>query len=170
MQALIIDTEVSRLDRSLIALMEAGVQVTGTGSIRVAETCISRMCVDLLIVEKSTLGDSLGDTIGMAEERNANLVTILRTNDVSGDQDALTPHFPSLHCVVGLDVMNSVALKIGLASLYAMTRSPAMAEDRSAVPAMPQASKLIQRPQTPMYKSPIATRVAAPLPSLAEAV
>ena len=119
MQALIIDKEADRLDQSLIELMKAGIHVTGTSSIKVAEICITRMCVDLLVIEKSSVGDALGDTLGMAEERNPYLVSVLRTADVPGDQDGLTPHFPSLHCVVGQDVSNSMALKIGLSSLRA---------------------------------------------------
>lgn len=117
MQALIIDREAARLDHCQIALMNAGVQVTGTGSLLVAETCIKRLGVDLLVIEKSTIGDALGDTLGMAEDRNPNLVAILRTPDVAQDQDALSPHFASLHCVVGQDVSNEVAIKLGLASL-----------------------------------------------------
>ncbi|WP_299140359.1 hypothetical protein [uncultured Tateyamaria sp.] len=124
MQALIIDRQAARLDHCQIALMNAGVQVTGTGSLLVAETCITRMGVDLLVIEKTTIGDALGDTLGMAEERNPNLVAILRTPDVADDQDSLSPHFPSLHCVVGQDVSNEVAIKLGLASLRAQaTRS-----------------------------------------------
>lgn len=119
MQALIIDREAARLDHCQIALMNAGLQVTGTGSLLVAETCITRLGVDLLVLEKTTIGDSLGDILGMAEDRNPDLVTVLRTQDVGADQDALSPHFPSLHCVVGQDVSNEVALKIGLASLRA---------------------------------------------------
>ena len=124
MQALIIDRQADRLDHCQIALMNAGVQVTGTGSLLVAETCIQRLGVDLLVIEKSTIGDALGDMLGMAEDRNRHLVSILRTPDVSEDQDALSPHFPSLHCIVGQDVSNEVAIKLGLASLRAQaTRS-----------------------------------------------
>jgi len=119
MHALIIDNTQSRLDHSLITLMEAGVQVTGTGSLVVAETCILRMGVDLLVIEKSTIGDALGDILGLAEERNPLLVSVLRTADVGPDQEELTPHFPSLHCVVGQDVPNEIAVKLGVASLRA---------------------------------------------------
>jgi len=126
MQALIIDRKASRLDHCQIALMQAGVQVTGTGSLLVAETCILRLGVDLLVIEKSTVGDALGDTLGMAEDRNPNLVSILRTPDVAEDQDALSPHFASLHCVVGEDVSNEVAIKLGLASLRMQVTQAAM--------------------------------------------
>lgn len=124
MQALIIDREASRLDHCQIALMNAGVQVTGTGSLTVAETCIARLGVDLLVIEKTTLGDALGDTLGMAEDRNPHLVTILRTPDVAEDQDALAPYFGSLHAVLGHDVSNEVAIKLGLASLRAQVSRP----------------------------------------------
>lgn len=119
MQALIVDTMTSRRDHSLIKLMEAGVHVTGTGSVAVAETCILRLGVDLLVVDKATVGDALGDILGMAEERNPFVVSILRTPDVTVDQDELSPHFPSLHCVVGTDVPSAMAVKLGVASLRA---------------------------------------------------
>ncbi|WP_299654272.1 hypothetical protein [uncultured Tateyamaria sp.] len=117
MQALIIDREAARLDHCQIALMNAGVHVTGTSSLLVAETCINRMKVDLLVIEKTCVGDALGDTLGMAEDRNPYLVSVLRTPDVGADHDALSAHFPSLHCILGQDVSNTVAIKLGLASL-----------------------------------------------------
>jgi len=126
MNALIIDRQAARLDHCQIALMNAGLQVTGTGSLLVAETCIARMGVDLLVIEKATAGDALGDVLGMAEDRNPHLVAILRTPDVEGDQDSLSPHFPSLHCVLGHDVSNEVAIKLGLASLHAQAMRPVM--------------------------------------------
>lgn len=126
MQALIIDREAARLDHCQIELMNAGVQVTGTGSLLVAETCIKRMTVDLLVIERTTICDALGDTLGMAEDRNPHLVTILRTPDVGSDQDNLSPCFPSLHCVVGQEVSNEVAIKLGLASLRAQITRSAM--------------------------------------------
>ncbi|MFL4470731.1 hypothetical protein ACERZ8_12870 [Tateyamaria armeniaca] len=160
MQALIIDTQAARLDHSLMALMEAGIHVTGTGSLLVAETCISRLGVDLLVMDKTTVGDALGDTLGMAEDRNPHLVSILRTSDVAADQDELSPHFPSLHCVVGQDVSNEVAVKLGLASLRA------------------QVARAVSSPRTVPFvrsrfaglKTPMMARAATPVSTLAEAV
>jgi len=146
MQALIIDREATRLDHCQIGLMNAGVQVTGTGSLLVAETCIARLGVDLLVIEKSTISDALGDTLGMAEDRNPDLVSILRTSDVAEDQDELAPYFPSLHYVLGQDVSNEVAIQLGLASLRAQAT-------RSVMPAralrMSLRSKAVARPPVP---------------------
>jgi hypothetical protein len=143
MQALIIDREAARLDHSLITLMEAGIQVTGTGNVQVAETCINRMGVDLLVIEKDTIGDALGDTLGMAEERNPYLVSILRTSNVGEDHEELSPYFPSLHCVVGLDVPNDVAVKLGVASLrsqvaFGASRPRALTQTRSRLTGLTQ--------------------------------
>lgn len=160
MQALIIDKEAARLDHSLISLMEAGVYVTGTASVHVAEICISRMSVDLLVIEKTAIGDAFGDLLGMAEERNPHLVSILRTPDVGTDRDELLPHFPSLHCVLGEDVSNTFAVQLGLASLRARKcYSPASTDAKIMVP---NATAIV--PQ-----SPLVTRVTAPLHDFAEA-
>lgn len=160
MQALIIDQEATRLDDSLIGLMQAGIQVTGTGNLLVAETCISQFGVDLLVIEKTTIGDALGDTLGMAEDRNPYLVSILRTPDVVADQDELSDHFPSLHCVVGLDVPNAVAVKLGLASLRA--QMPRAVAGARSVP--------LVRARFAGLKTPMMARAATPLSIMAEAV
>lgn len=160
MQALIIDREADRLDHCQIALMNAGLQVTGTGSLLVAETCIQRLGVDLLVIEKSTIGDALGDTLGMAEDANSHLVTILRTASVAEDQDALSPHFPSLHGIVGQDVSNEVAIKLGLASLRAQaTRS-----------VMPARAVRLKKPNLDAARAAYAARASAADPILATAV
>lgn len=155
MQALIIDREAARLDHCQIALMNAGVQVTGTASVLVAETCISRLGVDLLVIEKSSIADSLGDILGMAEERNPHLVSILRTADVAGDQDELSPYFPSLHCVVGQSVSNEIAIKLGLASLRGQSTEAALAL-QSQMPA--RAARALRR----MTNAPEAYMAAQP--------
>ena len=160
MQALVLDKDTQRLDQSLIALMKAGIHVTGTSSIRVAETCITRMCVDLLVFEKSTVGDALGDTLGMAEDRNPHLVSILRTLDVEGDQDDLTPYFPSLHCILGLNVPSCVAVKFALASLRAqMTVSIFQSKARPA-----------KRKRALASQTPLIAHVPMPRAAFAEAV
>ncbi|APX11857.1 hypothetical protein [Tateyamaria omphalii] len=160
MQALIIDRQADRLDQSQIALMNAGVQVTGTGSLLVAETCIQRLCVDLLVIEKSTIADALGDTLGMAEDRNSHLVSILRTPDVGEDHDALSPHFPSLHCIVGQDVSNEVAIKLGLASLRA----------KATGSVMPARALRMKKPNLEAARAAYAARTQKPENIFAEAV
>ena len=117
MQALIIDAANERLDRHMIAYMEAGLQVTGTSNIEVAETCLSQMPVDLLMVHGDSVGDALGDLIGMAEDGNPRLVSLLLSSVVRADTDDLPDHFPSLHCVLGESVPSALAARLGLASL-----------------------------------------------------
>lgn len=117
MQALVIDRHSTRLDRSLIALIEAGFQATGTASLEVAEICLARLPVDVLIIDKSTVGDALGDTLGFAEEQNIRLTSVLRTPDVAQDMEELPQFFPSLHSVLGDDVTPDLALKMAMASL-----------------------------------------------------
>lgn len=160
MQALIIDKEAARLDHSLISLMEAGIYVTGTASVQVADICISRMAVDLLIIEKDTVGDALGDLLGIAEDRNPHLVSILRTADVAGDQDDLSPHFNSLHCVLGEEVSNTVAVQLGLASL----------RDQMRISDRQMHSGFIGSEMAPIIAaSPMIARASAPLTDFAVA-
>ena len=113
MQALLIDMNARRLERTMIAWMNAGLQVTGSASIEVAETCLLRMPVDVLLVEKDSLGDSLGDTIGMAEELNPNVVTVLLTDFVDTDLAELPQHFPSIHAVMGTDIVPDMLARLG---------------------------------------------------------
>ena len=121
MQALIIDNVTNRLNRHMIAFLEAGMQVTGTASIAVAETCLNQMPVDVLMVHGDSVGDALGDLIGMAEDGNQQLVSILLSSGVNTDTDDLPDHFPSLHCVLGETVPSALVARLGLASL---TQSP----------------------------------------------
>lgn len=134
MHALIIDQNANLLDECQMTLMNAGLQVTGTRSVHVAETCIQRVGVDLLVMERMTVVDALGDLLGLAEDRNPNLVTVLRTQDVAQDQDALVPHFASLHCVIGLEVLPEMAMIIGLASLRAQVGAARLPPRPARVP------------------------------------
>lgn len=113
MQALLIDTNSIRLERTMIAWMNAGLHVTGSASIAVAETCLLRMPVDVLLIEKDSVGDALGDTIGMAEELNPNVITVLLSDDVDTDLSELSEHFDSLHAVMGPDIVPDMLARLG---------------------------------------------------------
>ncbi len=113
MQALLIDMNPRRLERTMIAWMNAGLQVTGSASIQVAETCLLRMPVDVLLIEKDSIGDALGDTIGMAEELNPNVITVVLTDDVNTDLDELPQHFGSIHAVIGPDIVPDMLARMG---------------------------------------------------------
>ena len=108
MQALVIDHCARRLAQSQIALMQAGFQVTGSDQVDVIEACLTLQSVDLLVVEKDTLDDALGDTIGFAEERNPSLATILFSDTVDADMDVLPGEFRSLHCILALSIATDV--------------------------------------------------------------
>ena len=130
MQALVIDADGPRMDGTLLALIEAGFVATGTTNLQVAETCLCRQSVDVLIIDRETAGDAFGDTLGFAEDCNAQLVSVLRTANVLPDFDTLPEHFPSLHYILDRDVSADVAAQLALASRAG--RPPANADWRSA--------------------------------------
>ena len=76
------------------------------------------------------------------------------------DQEDLAPYFPSLHCVVGEDVSNEVAINLGLASLRAQisrfvrpARAMRIAHDRPGIATRPYV--LGQRPVENIFSEAI---------------
>lgn len=117
MHCLIVDTQPKRLEDSMIAFLDAGLQVTGTGGLRVADTCLRRTLIDVLLID---LGSAQGDhtrLICMAEALNPRLVTLIVTPDVALDFDALTKTYPSVHGVISEGVAPQLTAKLALASL-----------------------------------------------------
>lgn len=151
MHAMILDTLSDRLDLTQIAFLEAGIHVTGSGSLAVAETCLRRAVVDLLVIEHEGAGQRAGDIIAQAERRNPRLVTLMLTQDVAGASDAFTGTFASLHCVLDADVAPEMVTRMAQASLAgrALCRASAC---------------------KPAPARPVPDRAAAPEPDLAETV
>lgn len=117
MQALILDKMTPRLDGHSLALLEAGMQVTGTGSLKVAATCMQLSVVDLLVLDKTTAGPKIGALIAMAEARNRKLVTLMLSADVARDMDLYGLRFSSLHAILSDDLSPGLTARMGLASL-----------------------------------------------------
>jgi len=148
-QALIVDHRTDRLNRSLVSWINAGFTATGSASLVVAETCLDRVKVDILVVERETLGDALGDMLGMAEERNPDVVSLLRTDDLATDLADLPQHFPSLHGILCQEVAPDIVTLMGLASRapqqIALSPTPVL-------PAMPD-EIMARYVQAPVFRS-----------------
>ena len=135
MYALILDNNPRRLEQGQMAFLEEGVQITGTGAIPVALTCIDRFGVDVLVIDRRSAGKRFAEVVRLAERRNPNLVTIALTPDVSGDTDRMVQAFPSMSCVLGADLSPNVAAKLALASIVQQKEMPMTSQDtRPAVP------------------------------------
>lgn len=129
MYALILDNNPRRLEQGQLAFLEEGVQITGTGAVPVALTCIDRFGVDILVIDRRSVGKRFAEVVRMAERRNPNLVTIALTPDVSGDTDRMVQAFPSMSCVLGADLAPSVAAKLALASVVQQKETPITAQE-----------------------------------------
>lgn len=121
MHCLIVDTQADRLDDSMISFLDAGLQVMGTSSLRVAETCLRRSMADVLLIDQCASDPGHIQLVRMAEMRNPRLVTLMITPNVARDSEALTRAYPSVHCVLGDDVDPRLAAKLALASLAEKT-------------------------------------------------
>ena len=114
MQVLIIDDKTERRDRTMMAALERNIFVTATANLAVGEEALTRLPVDVLLASSSALGDALGDMLGLAEERNSGLVTVLWSHHVDWDMDTLSEAFPTLCAVLGTEVSADLALRLGL--------------------------------------------------------
>ncbi|MGH1414284.1 MAG: hypothetical protein ACRBB0_12395 [Pelagimonas sp.] len=121
MHCLIVDTQPGRLDLSMIAFLEAGLQVTGTGNLQVAEACLRRSLVDVLVIDKGPKGPSHARLLRLAETRNSQLVTMFLTPTVERDSEPVPRAYPSVHCVLGANVNPNLVAKLALASLAEKT-------------------------------------------------
>ncbi|CUH76483.1 hypothetical protein [Tropicibacter naphthalenivorans] len=141
MHALVLDNNTKRLEQGQIAFLQEGLQVTGSGSIAVAEIALDRFDVDILVIDRRTAGKRFAEIVRTAERRNPKLVSIALTPDVSGDTDRMVQAFPSMHCVLGDDLSPSVAAKLAMASVSESTGS-GMAPREVEVPRVPQDSDI----------------------------
>jgi DNA-binding NarL/FixJ family response regulator len=165
MHAMIVDSRPDRLDLTQIALLEAGIHVTGSGSLAVAECCLRRARVDLLVLDLDLGARRTGEIIALAERRNPRLVTLVLTPDVAAVTDSYTQIFHSVHCVLGADVAPALVARMAQASLAGGTiarvagarrlvpepdaapaPAPQAAPARRAEPT-PQTSKVARMPQ-----------------------
>jgi len=133
MQLLVIDRDMNSQDSAVIAGLEAGYFATGTASLRVAEEVLTRLPVDVLLADAATLEDALGDTLGLAEDRNPGIRIVLFSDHVALDHADLSGAFPGLVGVLGAGLDPRIAL--GLAGPRA---APLRVEKgRSPAPPLP---------------------------------
>lgn len=114
MQLLVVDRDIARQNAAVIAGLEAGLFTTGTASLQVAEEVLTRMPVGVLLADAGTLDDALGDLLGLAEDRNPGLCTVLYSTNVASDLGELPGAFPSLVAVLDPALPPSIALRLGL--------------------------------------------------------
>lgn len=121
MHAMIVDSRPTRLDLTQIAFLEAGIHVTGSGSLAVADCCLRRAVVDLLVLDAEVAGRRTGEIIALAERRNPRLVTLVLTRNVASVTDTYTEVFQSVHCVLEADVPPAMVARMAQASLAGRT-------------------------------------------------
>lgn len=117
MNCLIVDSQADRLDDSIVAFLDAGLQVMGTSSLQVAQAYVRRSEIDVLVFDQSLRSSPNLQLVRTAELRNTSLVTLMISADVAREADILTQAFPSVHCILGEDVDPRLAAKLALASL-----------------------------------------------------
>jgi DNA-binding NtrC family response regulator len=117
MHAMIVDHDAERLDHSQIAFLEAGIHVTGSGSLAVAETCLRRAVVDVLVLDAECGPSRIASLTALAQRRNPRLVTLILTDDVAATTDLYSDAVTSLHCVLDGDVSPRMVARMAQASL-----------------------------------------------------
>ncbi|WP_299687362.1 hypothetical protein [uncultured Tateyamaria sp.] len=155
MQVLIIDEKTDRRDRTMMASLERNIFATATANLAVGEEALTRLPVDVLVASADAFGDALGDLLGLAEERNTSLTTVLWSQNVGWDMDTLAEAFPTLCAVLGTEVTPELAIRIGLSGAQtAMTQQfqPTSARAPFPVPeprgrdlSLPSAAELLAR-------------------------
>ena len=155
MQVLIIDEKTERRDRTLMASLERNIFATATANLAVGEEALTRLPVDVLVASVDAFGDALGDLLGLTEERNAGLATVLWSQNVSWDLDTLAEAFPTLCAVLGTEVTPELAMQIGLSgaqSSYGQDAMPGQIRPRQPIPqprgrdlSMPSPAELLAR-------------------------
>ena len=138
MHAMIVDLDPTRLERSQIAFLETGIHVTGSGSFAVAETCLRRAVVDVLVIDADCGAERIISLTALAERRNPRLVTILLARKVGEVIDLYSDAMSTLHCVLDARVSPRVVARMAQASLAGRATcklTPAMADSVPQAPA-----------------------------------
>ena len=100
MHAMILDNRTERLDRLQIAFLEAGIHVTGSGSLAVAECCLRRAMVDVLVVDETSAGQALIEVVAKAERRNPRVVTLMLSDRAAVATEVWSNRLASLQGVL----------------------------------------------------------------------
>lgn len=167
MHALLLDSRHDRLDRLQIAFLEAGIHVTGSSSLAVAECCLRRAMVDLVLIDEGAAGAYAGDLVAMAERRNGRVVTLVMAAQPDETADAWSPRMASLHGVLDHDADPAQVARMARAALSSRGEAAAVARPEAA----PGAAEVAKAPpvqaatqaqtQTPT-QAPVRPEAAAP--------
>ncbi len=122
MQVLIVDDDIIRQTDLSLAFMEAGLHTNGTACHAVAESCIRRSWIDLVVMAETVAGRLTHHLALLAEWRNPLAATILLTPRQDEDVEELFLLIPSLHCLLAPDTDPDLVIKLSLASVIATSR------------------------------------------------
>jgi len=122
MHALIVNDDIDRQAELTMELMRTGFQATTTGCLNVAETCIRRSMIDLLVLCERTNGRLTHSLALLAEYRNPLVATMLLTPRTDADVDELYLLLPSLHCLVAPDSPARLIAKLAVAAVSGAVR------------------------------------------------
>jgi len=117
MQVLLLDKMTYRVERCLLSLIEAGIDVLGSGSVAVADAVLRRGAVDVLVITAEAAGKGTRRLINTAEQRNPNVATILLAADVERASAIAAQSLPSVHCTLSTDCSPEQILRFAMASL-----------------------------------------------------
>ena len=117
MQVLLIDRNSERLDHAMIGFMDAGMAATGTNGVPVAEACLRRSSVDVLVITADAAGGQTRALIHQAERRNRDVATILIAADVARASEIAAQSLPSVHCILSADAPAEQIVRFGLGSV-----------------------------------------------------
>ncbi|MBY6115825.1 hypothetical protein KUW09_15190 [Mameliella alba] len=140
MHAMIVDHDATRLERSQIAFLEAGIHVTGSGSHAVAETCLKRAMIDVLVLDADCGPEQIVALTSLAQRRNPRLVTLMLAHDVAEATDLYSDAVTSLHCVLDGRVAPRMVARMAQASLAgraACKMTPVRSDSTPSAPAAP---------------------------------
>ncbi len=122
MQVLIVDDDITRQTDLSLAFMEAGLHTSGTGSHAVAERCIRKGWIDLVVMAERVSGRLTHPLALLAEWRNPLVATILLTPRHGQDMEELFLLLPSLHCLLAPETEPELVTKLSLASVISTAR------------------------------------------------
>ncbi|KMW58087.1 hypothetical protein AIOL_003057 [Candidatus Rhodobacter oscarellae] len=122
MQVLLVTDDLPQQEAIMIPFIKAGVLVTATSSLKVAEAFISTNVVDLLVASERVRGRLSHSTILMAEHQHAHLSTILLTDRTDRDAEEVFELIPSVHALIGTGVPGEVVLQFGRASVVSKSK------------------------------------------------
>lgn len=122
MHILIVDDDATRQTELTYAFMVLGFQTTATASHAVAESCIRRDWVDLLLMPERVSQRLTHSLALLAEWRNPMVATMLLSPRSGEDSEELFDLIPSLYCLLAPETATNRVTAFALASITGGTR------------------------------------------------